>query len=385
VGAQAALRPTQADGAALLRVEGLRTVFGAVAAVDGVTLSLARGRTLAVVGESGCGKSALSLSLLRLLPPAGRVAAGRVLLDGEDLLALPPEAMRAVRGRRAAMVFQEPMTSLNPMLRVGAQVAEALLAHPAAPPSPGARDGTPQDGAPQAGAPQARAPQARAPQGGPLQGGPLQAGPPRGQALRDRVVAALDDVRIADPARCAGAYPHQLSGGMRQRVMLAIALAGDPALLIADEPTTALDVTVQAAILALLRARQRRTGMAILLVTHDLGVVAQMADEVAVMYAGRVVEHGPVDAIFADPQHPYTLGLLACQPALARRGAGGQAARLPAIGGVVPAPGAMPPGCRFHPRCAFAAAACAAEDPALRPLGPGHEAACLRAPVECAA
>jgi peptide/nickel transport system ATP-binding protein len=332
----------------LLRIEGLRTSFGAVAAVDGVTLSLARGRTLAVVGESGCGKSALSLSVLRLLPSAGRVVAGRVLLDGEDLLALSPAAMRAVRGRRAAMVFQEPMTSLNPMLRVGAQVAEALLAHPATP-------------------------------------APPHAPPPRGQALRERVVAALDDVRIADPARCAGAYPHQLSGGMRQRVMLAIALAGDPALLIADEPTTALDVTVQAAILALLRARQRRTAMAILLVTHDLGVVAQMADEVAVMYAGRVVEHGPVGAIFADPQHPYTLGLLACQPALARPGADGQAGRLPAIGGVVPAPGAMPLGCRFHPRCAFAAAACAAEDPALRPLGPGHEAACLRAPVECAA
>ena len=320
--------------------------------MDGVTLSLSPGRTLAVVGESGCGKSALSLSLLRLLPPAGRVVAGRVLLDGEDLLALPPARMRAVRGQRVAMVFQEPMTSLNPMLRVGAQVAEALLAHPGA---PGTQGTTPHPG------------------------------PPRGRALRERVVAALDDVRIADPARCAAAYPHQLSGGMRQRVMLAMALAGDPALLIADEPTTALDVTVQAAILALLRARQRRSGMAILLVTHDLGVVAQMADEVAVMYAGRVVEHGPARAIFADPQHPYTLGLLACQPALSRPGADGAAQRLPAIGGAVPAPGAMPPGCRFHPRCAFAAARCRDEDPALRPLGPGHEAACLRAPVEEAA
>ncbi|MGI4978282.1 MAG: ABC transporter ATP-binding protein [Janthinobacterium lividum] len=306
--------------------------YGGVAAVDGVSLSLAAGRTLAVVGESGCGKSALALSVLRLLPPAGRVQAGRVLLDGEDLLALAPAALRAVRGRRVAMVFQEPMTSLNPMLRVGDQVAEALLAHPS-----GTR--------------------------------------PRGQALRARVVAALADVRIADPGRCADAFPHQLSGGMRQRAMLAIALAGEPALLVADEPTTALDVTVQASILALLRARQRRTGMAILLVTHDLGVVAGMADTVAVMYAGRVVEHGPAAAVFSDPQHPYTLGLLACQPGLSRGG------RLPAIGGTVPAPGAMPQGCRFHPRCAFAADACRVEDPALRALGPGHEAACLRAPV----
>ncbi len=308
-----------------------------------MSLSLAAGRTLAVVGESGCGKSALALSVLRLLPPAGQVRAGRVLLDGEDLLALRPAALRAVRGRRVAMVFQEPMTSLNPMLRVGAQVAEALLAHPA--------------------------PEGEA------------AGRLRGKALRACVVAALGDMRIADPARAAGAYPHQLSGGMRQRVMLAIALAGDPALLVADEPTTALDVTVQASILALLRARQRRTGLAILLVTHDLGVVAEMADTVAVMYAGRVVEHGPVGAILADPQHPYTLGLLACQPALARRRADGRAGRLPAIGGAVPAPGAMPAGCRFHPRCAFAVAACRVEDPALRTLGPGHEAACLRAPV----
>ncbi len=325
----------------LLRIEALRTMFGDVAAVDGVSLSLSQGRTLAVVGESGCGKSALALSVLRLLPPGGRAAAGRVLLDGTDLLGLTQPELRAVRGAGVAMVFQEPMTSLNPMLRVGEQVAEALLAH--------------------------RLRSSRRPWSGKMR-----------RALHAQVVASLDAMRIADPARCAAAYPHQLSGGMRQRVMIAMALAGDPALLIADEPTTALDVTVQASILALLRARQARTGMAILLITHDLGVVAEMANEVAVMYGGRVVEHGPARAIFDDPQHPYTLGLLACQPGGVAAGRG----RLPAIEGVVPAPGAMPQGCRFHPRCVFAAAACRFEDPALRLLGPGHAAACLRAPVE---
>jgi len=241
--------------------------------VDGVSLSLAAGRTLAVVGESGCGKSALALSVLRLLPPAGRVQAGRVLLDGEDLLALPPAALRSVRGRRVAMVFQEPMTSLNPMLRVGDQVAEALLAHPGA-----------------------------------------AGGRPRGQALRARVEAALGDVRIADPARAADAYPHQLSGGMRQRAMLAMALAGDPALLIADEPTTALDVTVQAGVLRLLRELTDDLGLAVLLVTHDLGVMSAVADTVAVMRNGVVVEHGSRYQVIRDPQTAYARELVESLP-----------------------------------------------------------------------
>ena len=321
----------------LLRIRGLRTVFrtgaGEVAAVDGVDLSLARGRTLGIVGESGCGKSVLSFSILRLLPDAGRVAAGEVVFEGQDLLGLSPAAMRAVRGRRIAMIFQEPMTSLNPVFTVGDQIMEAVRAH----------DRT----------------------------------LPRAE-LRARAIRALDRVRIPGAARRVDDYPHQMSGGMRQRVMIAMALACSPALLIADEPTTALDVTVQAEILALLREVQAETGMGILLITHDLGVVAETADEVAVMYAGRVVERAACTALFDDPQHPYTIGLLGSVPRIEEA-----RDRLLAIEGTVPAPFALPRGCRFHPRCVFAAPRCTEVDPPLLPVGSaGHGAACIRAPVE---
>jgi peptide/nickel transport system ATP-binding protein/oligopeptide transport system ATP-binding protein len=306
-----------------------------VAAVDGVSIAVERGRTLGIVGESGCGKSVLSLSVMRLLPPAGRVAAGRITFDGEDLLALPPAAMRAVRGRRIAMIFQEPMTSLNPVFTVGDQIVEAMRAHDRA---------------------------------------------ASAAELRARAVDALGQVGIPAPDRRFSDYPHQMSGGMRQRVMIAMALACRPDLLIADEPTTALDVTVQAQILDLLRALQKETGMAIILITHDLGVVAEMADEVAVMYAGRVVERAPGATIFDDPQHPYTLGLLGSIPRIEE-----DRDRLLAIEGAVPAPFALPQGCRFHPRCVFAAPACTVQDPPLLPMGPGHTAACIRAPVEALA
>ncbi len=321
---------------ALLSIEGLRTIFrqhtGDVVAVDGVDLSLDRGETLGVVGESGCGKSVLSLSIMRLVPPPGRIAAGRIRFEGTDLLGLPAPAMRAMRGNRIAMIFQEPMTSLNPVFTVGRQITEAMRAHD---PSLGAR------------------------------------------TLRSRAIAALGRVRIPAPERRFEEYPHQLSGGMRQRVMIAMALACQPDLLIADEPTTALDVTVQAEILALLGELQREAGMAIILITHDLGVVAEVADRVAVMYAGRIVEEAPTAALFDDPQHPYTLGLLGSIPRLDQA-----RARLLAIEGAVPPPFALPAGCRFHPRCVFATSACAAREPPLAALSPGHLVACIHAPVE---
>ena len=320
----------------LLSIENLRTVFrtsgGDVAAVDGVSLDVARGRTLGIVGESGCGKSVLSLSIMRLVAHPGRIAAGRVLLEGRDLASLSNAQIRSVRGREIGMIFQEPMTSLNPVHTVGFQITEGIRAH-----EPGT---------------------SRA-------------------ALRERGIAALTRVRIPAPERRFDEYPHQLSGGMRQRVMIAMALACSPKLLIADEPTTALDVTVQAQILDLLRDLQAETGMAIILITHDLGVIAEMADHVAVMYAGRVVERTNARDLFEDPQHPYTLGLLGSIPRLDE-----DRARLLAITGSVPPPFALPPGCRFAPRCPFAIAACRAEIPALRAIGVGHEAACIRAPVE---
>ncbi len=274
----------------------------------------------------------LSLSIMRLVPTPGRVAAGRVMFDGQDLLTLAPRAMRDIRGQRIAMIFQEPMTSLNPVFTVGDQLTEAMRVH------------------------DRRASRA---------------------ALRDRAVTALDRVRIPGAARRIEDYPHQMSGGMRQRVMIAMALACGPDLLIADEPTTALDVTVQAQILDLLRDLQAETGMAILLITHDLGVVAEMADQVAVMYAGRVVEQATGPDLFDDPQHPYTLGLLGSVPRIEEA-----RDRLLAIEGAVPPPFDLPPGCRFHPRCVFMADPCTRTDPALRTLGPDHAAACIRAPVE---
>ncbi|HUB16296.1 MAG TPA: ABC transporter ATP-binding protein [Acetobacteraceae bacterium] len=320
----------------LLRIENLRTVFqtsnGEVAAVDGVDLSVARGRTLGIVGESGCGKSVLSLSIMRLVPQPGRIASGRIDFGGQNLLELPAAEMRAIRGSRIAMIFQEPMTSLNPVFTAGDQIVEAMRAHDRS---------------------------------------------ASAAALRARAIEALARVRIPAPERRFDEYPHQMSGGMRQRVMIAMALACAPDVLIADEPTTALDVTVQAQILGLLRELQQQTGMAIILITHDLGVVAEMADEVAVMYAGRVVERGPGASLFDDPQHPYTLGLLGSIPKIEE-----QRERLLAIEGVVPPPFALPQGCRFHPRCVFAEPACTAQEPPLRTLGPDHTAACIRAPVE---
>ncbi len=322
----------------LLSIQGLRTVFrsatGDVPAVDGVSLSVAKGRTLGIVGESGCGKSMLSLSVMRLVPSPGRIAAGQVMFDGRNLLDLSAAEMRGIRGGRIAMIFQEPMTSLNPVFTVGDQITEAMRAH----------DRTASSA-----------------------------------ALKSRAVAALARVRIPAPERRFDEYPHQMSGGMRQRVMIAMALACEPDLLIADEPTTALDVTVQAQILDLLRELQQQTGMAIILITHDLGVVAEMADEVAVMYSGKVVEHTSGTAIFDDPQHPYTLGLLGSIPKIEET-----QERLLAIEGAVPAPFALPPGCRFHPRCVFHVPDCERAVPELRAVGEGHRVACIRAPVEVA-
>ncbi|HSP96637.1 MAG TPA: ABC transporter ATP-binding protein [Candidatus Dormibacteraeota bacterium] len=309
----------------LLEIHDLRVEFGAAAPVDGVSLSLAAGRTLGLVGESGCGKTLTALAVMGLVPPSGRVAGGRVMFAGRDLLALDERAMREVRGGAIGMVFQEPMTALNPVLTVGAQIAEVAALH----------------------------------------------GAGRGAAWA-RAVEMLRLVEIPDPERRADAYPHQLSGGMRQRVMLAMALACRPQLLIADEPTTALDVTIQAQVLDLLAALQRRLGMAVLLVTHDLGVVAERADEIAIMYAGRIVETGDATAVLATPAHPYTRGLVASVPAPGRR------SRLEAIPGSVPDPAHLPSGCRFRDRCRDAIAECAQVDPPLRDVGAGRRAACIR-------
>ncbi|MFO7586992.1 MAG: ABC transporter ATP-binding protein [Gemmatimonadota bacterium] len=316
--------------APLLEVRDLRTGFrgdeGETVAVDGVSFSLGPGEALGLVGESGCGKSVTALSILGLVPePPGRIhPRSSVRLRGEELVAASPARMREVRGGEIAIVFQEPMTSLNPVFRVGDQVGEAVRRHTEL----------------------------------------------RGRAVRERVVALLDRVGIADPAARADAYPHQLSGGMRQRAMIAMALAGDPALLIADEPTTALDVTIQARILELLADLRRERGMALLLITHDLGVVAQVADRVAVMYAGRIVEEAPAADLFARPSHPYTRGLMRSIPDPDRPGT-----RLEAIPGAVPRPGAWPAGCRFHPRCPSAMPRCRSEEPPLLDA-PSSRAAC---------
>ncbi|MBR0664058.1 ABC transporter ATP-binding protein [Roseomonas hellenica] len=316
-----------------LTIENLSVEFatdrGSLRAVDGVSLSVAPGRTLAVVGESGSGKSVSALAVMGLLPGSARVG-GHIALDGEDLLALPPEALRARRGGAMAMIFQEPMTSLNPAFTAGEQVAEALRVHRGLAPA----------------------------------------------AAFAEAVAMLERVRIPDAARRARQYPHQLSGGMRQRVMIAIALACRPRLLLADEPTTALDVTVQAQILALLGQLKRETGTAVVLITHDLGVVADHAEDVAVMYAGRVVERASAATLFARPEHPYTVGLLGAAPRLT----GGEG-RLASIEGTVPDMRNPPPGCRFAPRCPFAITRCVAEPPPLAEVAPGHMTACWRAPL----
>ncbi len=314
---------------ALLDVQGLETHFataqGVLRAVDGVSFAIERGEVLGLVGESGCGKSVTSLSIMRLVPPPGRVAAGRVLFEGEDLLAKDAEAMRRVRGARIAMVFQEPMTSLNPVFSIGDQIASAVMAH---------------------------------------------GGAGRHEAWA-RTVAMLDLVQIPSPRQRARDYPHQLSGGLRQRAMIAMALASGPALLIADEPTTALDVTIQAQILDLLRRLQAERGMAVLLITHDLGVVAELCHRVAVIYAGRIVELAPVENLFAHPLHPYTRGLLQCLPHPSRFGQ-----PLVSIEGVPPDTRQVGVGCRFAPRCSYALPSCLRDEPALEERERGHFVAC---------
>ena len=308
---------------ALLEVRDLvtevRTDRGMVRVVDEVSFDIPARGTLGLVGESGSGKSMTALSIMRLIAPPSRIAGGRVAYGGTELLTLAPEQMRAIRGNRIAMIFQEPMTSLNPVFTAGAQIAEAIRLHQRA-------------------------------------------------SAAEAHAAALDMLRrvgIAPPEERARAYPHQLSGGMRQRVMIAMALACKPDLLIADEPTTALDVTIQAQILGLLRELQRELGTSILLITHDLGVVAEVCDEVCVMYAGRIVEQAPAAALFAAPRHHYTAGLLRSMPGSGAR----DRERLHEIPGMVPAPGKLPPGCAFAPRCPAAQARCREELPPLVPLG----------------
>ena len=315
--------------APLLSVERLETQFatsqGVLRAVDGISFTIERGEVLGLVGESGCGKSVTSLSIMRLVPPPGRIAAGRVLLEGEDLLAKDVEAMRQVRGARIAMVFQEPMTSLNPVFSIGDQISAAVLAH----------------------------------------------GSPSRREAWIRTVEMLESVQIPAALQRARDFPHQLSGGLRQRAMIAMALAAGPALLIADEPTTALDVTIQAQILDLLRRLQAERGMAVLLITHDLGVVAELCHRVAVIYAGRIVEMAPVDRLFSRPLHPYTRGLLQCLPHPSRFGL-----PLTSIEGVPPDLRRPDAGCRFAARCPLAVADCRRAVPGLKEREPDHFVAC---------
>jgi len=324
----------QAD-APLLEVSNLsiRIGDGDRNLVDDVSFSVAAGETLCIVGESGCGKSLTALALMGLLAtPPVRITGGSVVFNGRDLLTLSQNELSELRGDGMAMIFQEPMTALNPAFTIGDQIAEAVIRH-------------------------RKVDKAKA---------------------RERALDMLERVGIPAAETRLAAYPHQLSGGMRQRAMIAMALANDPVLLIADEPTTALDVTIQAQVLQLIRDLQKDSGTGLVLITHDLGVVAEIADKVAVMYAGRIVETAPVAALFEDPQHPYTIGLIGSLPGLE---AGGRGQRLATIPGLVPTPERMPSGCRFADRCPFATDVCA-QTPPLRALGPDHEVACHHAPLE---
>jgi len=329
------VKPAADPAETVLEVDGLSTYFftrgGVVKAVDDVSFTLAKGETLGIVGESGCGKSMTALSIMRLVPtPPGRIVAGSVRLNGVDLLELDESEMRDLRGNEVSMIFQEPMTSLNPVLTIGYQIAEALRLHQ---------------------------------------------GMTKAQAMA-RAVEMLRIVRIPEPAQRAKEYPHQLSGGMRQRAMIAMALACNPKVLIADEPTTALDVTIQAQILDLIIDLKEQLGTAVILITHDLGVVAETAQRVIVMYAGRKVEECDVDGLFAEPLHPYTNGLLASVPRLAIMSGEKEAERLTEIPGIVPALNELPAGCAFAPRCPFADAQCQAAYPPYEQKRPGHWAAC---------
>lgn len=316
----------------LLEVNNLKTFFfteeGLIKAVAGIDFHIDAGETLALVGESGCGKSMTALSLLRLVPHPGRIVGGEIHFEGKDLLHMPVEEIRRVRGNRISMIFQEPMTSLNPVFRIGDQIAEVLLLHK---------------------------------------------GRNRRKAL-ETATELLHQVGIPAPRERLKDFPHQLSGGMRQRVMIAMALACNPKLLIADEPTTALDVTIQAQILDLLTRLKSERGMATLMITHDLGIVARTADRVAIMYAGMILETATVSELFANPVHPYTRGLLACIPRV-----GEKRKRLQPINGTVPIPGKLPDGCSFLERCPQAFAPCDGEMPALKAIGHGHLVRCWRA------
>ena len=329
-GATAPLR-SRLGNEPLLEVRDLKTYFftdrGVARAVDGVSFFIPPRSTLGLVGESGCGKSVTALSILRLIQsPPGKIVSGSIQFEGRDLLGVSEEEIRRVRGNHISMVFQEPMTSLNPVFTIGDQIMEAILTHE---------------------------------------------GVSRAEAL-NRTVEMLRRVRIPSAETLVHQYPHQISGGMRQRVMIAMALACSPKLLIADEPTTALDVTIQAQILTLLRDLQQEFGMSILLITHDLGIVAEMADFVAVVYAGQIVEFAPAPELFQNPQHPYTLGLFQSRPSLGMR-----KKRLDVIPGVVPNPISFPSGCRFHPRCSYAAEICRTTEVTLQEVAREHTSACL--------
>jgi peptide/nickel transport system ATP-binding protein len=342
-GSDARTVPTPAAalaGPPILDVEGLQTFFftrqGVVRAVDNVSFQVGKAETLAIVGESGCGKSITALSLMKLIPePPGRIMGGRIMLDGVDLVPLSPDAMRKIRGNDISMIFQEPMTSLNPVMTIGNQIGEALILHQ---------------------------------------------GMTKQQSLQ-RATEMLDIVRIPEPAQRVKEYPHQLSGGMRQRAMIAMALACNPKVLIADEPTTALDVTIQAQILQLIVELQQKLGTAVILITHDLGVVAETARRVIVMYAGRKVEETTVEELFAQPMHPYTVGLMGSIPRLGlMRGDEHSAGkRLQEIPGIVPALFDLPKGCAFAPRCTKADDRCRTQYPAYEQRKPGHWVACWHA------
>jgi len=317
----------------LLEVKDLKTYFytddGVVKAVDGVNFSVEAGKTIGIVGESGCGKSITAMSILRLIPdPPGKIVNGEIIFEGEDLTKVSDERIREIRGNNISMIFQEPMTSLNPVFTVGYQIGEVLMLHQKL----------------------------------------------NEEEARERAIEMISLVGIPNPERIVDEYPHQLSGGMRQRIMIAMALACQPKLLIADEPTTALDVTIQAQILELMNDLKNRLNTSIMLITHDLGVIAEMADHVIVMYSGKVVEDAPVLELFNNPKHPYTIGLMRSIPSLVQEGE-----RLETIPGMVPNPLYLPKGCYFHPRCKFAIEECKHVQPELREIGPGHKAACIRA------